>query len=111
MEQVQRNQLSNGAKYSDDGSTIDVIIDEGAEGVRVRVLDSGPGIDETEAVRLFDLYYRSPATASTVSGAGIGLYVCKVLVEAMGGRIWACPRPEGGAEFGFVLVRSEDDEE
>ena len=65
----------------------------------------------TVAARLFDLYYRSPTTAAKASGAGIGLYVCKVLVEAMGGRVWASQRPEGGAEFGFVLTRSEDDEE
>ena len=71
----------------------------------------GAGIDQSEAARLFELYYRSPATAATASGAGIGLFVCRVLVEAMGGRIWACPRPEGGAEFGFVLQRSEDDED
>jgi K+-sensing histidine kinase KdpD len=111
VEQVLRNLLNNAAKYSEDGKTINIIIDEGAEGVRVRVLDTGPGIDESEAARLFDLYYRSPTTAAKASGAGIGLYVCKVLVEAMGGRVWACPRPEGGAEFGFVLTRSEDDEE
>ena len=83
--------MSNAAKYSEDGKTINIIIDEGAEGVRVRVLDSGPGIDEAEAARLFDLYYRSPATAPGGQRRGIGLYVCKVLVEAMGGRIWAMP--------------------
>jgi len=46
---------------------------------------------------------------STASGAGIGLYVCRVLVEAMSGRIWATARPEGGSEFGFVLERDEED--
>jgi K+-sensing histidine kinase KdpD len=109
VEQVLRNLLSNAAKYSPAGSTIHVIVDENAEGVRARVLDEGPGFAAEEATRLFELYYRSPATASTVSGAGIGLYVCRVLVEAMGGRIWASPRPEGGAEFGFALQRDDED--
>ena len=86
-----------------------MIVDETTEGVRVRVLDQGAGIDPEEVARLFELYYRSPIDRRTVGGAGIGLFVCRVLVEAMGGRIWAAPRPEGGAEFGFVLARFAED--
>ena len=108
VEQVLRNLLSNAAKYSAGKSVVNVIIDETPEGVRVRVLDEGPGIDPTESGLLFELYYRSPATAAKASGAGIGLYVCRVLVEAMGGRIWASARPEGGSEFGFILERDEE---
>jgi K+-sensing histidine kinase KdpD len=109
VEQVLRNLLSNSAKYSPHGSEVQVMVDETTEGVRVRVLDQGPGIDAAEAARLFELYYRSPSTAGTASGAGIGLYVCRVLVDAMGGRIWAAARPEGGSEFGFILERDEED--
>jgi K+-sensing histidine kinase KdpD len=110
VEQIMRNLLSNAAKYSGAGTTVRTIVDETAEGVRVRVLDEGAGLSATETTRLFELYYRSPATASTIGGAGIGLFVCRALVEAMGGRIWATPRPEGGAEFGFVLARLTEDE-
>lgn len=109
VEQVLRNLLSNAAKYSAQKAVIEVIVDETPEGVRVRVLDSGAGFDPDDAARLFELYYRAPATAMTVSGAGIGLYVCRVLVEAMSGRIWASVRPEGGSEFGFILERYEED--
>ena len=109
VEQVIRNLVSNAAKYSPAGSVVQVIVDETAEGVRLRVLDDGGGIDAAEAPRLFDLYYRSPQTARKVSGAGIGLYVCRVLIEAMSGRIWGLPRPDGGAEFGFILQRAEED--
>ena len=111
VEQVLRNLLSNAAKYSPDGSTVRAVVDETEEGVRVRVLDQGPGIDPAESSRLFELYYRSPSTSGAAGGAGIGLFVCRALVEAMGGRIWATSRPEGGAEFGFVLARQAEDEE
>ena len=51
---------------------------------------------------------------SSATGAGIGLYVCRALIEAMGGQIWARARPEGGAEFGFTVpildVEAEPDE-
>jgi len=110
VEQVLRNLLSNAAKYSPAGSTVAIVVDETPEGVRARVLDEGAGIDPGESARLFELYYRSPLNASSVSGAGIGLFVCRALVEAMGGRIWAMRRPEGGAEFGFVLNRHDEDE-
>ncbi len=108
VEQVMRNLLSNAAKYGPANSTVQAIVDETPEGVRVRVLDQGPGIDATEASRIFELYYRSPATAGKIGGAGIGLFVCRALVEAMGGRIWAASRPEGGAEFGFIMGRLEE---
>jgi len=110
VEQVMRNLLSNAAKYGGTGSTVRVVVDETAEGVRTRVLDEGAGLDPAETARLFELYYRSPNTSSTIAGAGIGLYVCRVLVEAMGGRIWATPRPDRGAEFGFILERQPDDD-
>jgi K+-sensing histidine kinase KdpD len=110
VEQVLRNLLSNAAKYSPTNSTVTISVDETSEGVRTRVLDEGKGVDPAESGRLFELYYRSPATSTTVSGAGIGLFVCRALIEAMGGRIWASNRAEGGAEFGFVLARHEEDE-
>ncbi|MEX2547066.1 MAG: ATP-binding protein [Chloroflexota bacterium] len=109
VEQVLRNLLSNAAKYGPHASAVQVMVDETTEGVRVRVLDEGAGIDMAETARLFELYYRSLSTAGTISGAGIGLYVCRVLVDAMGGRIWAAARPEGGSEFGFILERDEED--
>ena len=71
--------------------------------------DEGAGLDPAETSRLFELSYRSPATAGMSGGAGIGLFVCRALVEAMGGRIWASARPEGGAEFGFILRLPDED--
>jgi signal transduction histidine kinase len=112
VEQVARNLLSNAAKYSPPDGKIEVQLGvEGKDGdeITVRVLDRGDGFASGEVDDLFELFYRSPATAAQASGAGIGLFVCRRLVTAMGGRIWARPRPRGGAEFGFALRRYADE--
>ena len=105
LEQVIRNLLANAAKYGGPGATVEVVVDPGPgeDEVSVCVRDDGPGIEPAEADRLFDLFYRSPTTASATPGAGIGLFVCSRLVRAMGGRVWARPLPAGGAEFAFAL--------
>jgi PAS domain S-box-containing protein len=103
VEQVVRNLLSNAAKYAGPAAGVEVVVESAGSEVLVRILDDGPGFPEDESDRLFDLYYRSPSTSGVASGAGIGLFVCARLIRAMGGRIWATPRPDGGAEFGFSL--------
>ena len=104
LEQVVRNLLTNAVRYGDAmASGMRITAREEAGEVLVSVLDSGPGIKADEAERLFELFYRSSSAKGVPGGAGIGLFVCRHLVEAMGGRIWASPRPEGGAEFGFAL--------
>ena len=108
VEQVLRNLLSNAAKYSPPGSTVLLLASSTAADVEVRVLDRGAGITEGESDQLFRLYYRSPRTARQATGAGIGLYVSRELVHAMGGRIWANPREGGGSDFGFSLPRCEE---
>jgi PAS domain S-box-containing protein len=103
VEQVVRNLLSNAAKYAGTGAHVEAVVESSGDEVLVRILDDGPGFPADEAERLFDLYYRSASTSGVASGAGIGLFVCARLIRAMGGRIWATPRADGGAEFGFSL--------
>ena len=115
VEQILRNLISNAAKYSPTGSTVEITIDDAPDGeVLVRVLDQGPGVAPGEVEDLFSLFYRSPSTSASAAGAGIGLFVSRRLVAEMGGRVWAKPRPEGGSEFGFSLgsypIDEADDE-
>jgi signal transduction histidine kinase len=110
VEQIVRNMLSNAAKYTPVGTHVIVRAEQEGENVAVRILDSGPGIDEASVERAFELFYRDPTLARSIAGSGIGLFVCASLVKAMGGTIWARRRPEGGSEFGFTLRVIPDDE-
>ena len=86
VEQVVRNLVGNSAKYGGSSGPIEVRMTGGQDEVVVRILDRGPGFPPDVGDRLFDLYYRAPGAAGLASGAGIGLFVCKRLIEAMGGR-------------------------
>ena len=110
VEQIVRNLVGNAVKYGpESGGTVIVEAEAAGDEVLIRVLDEGQGIgDKEDTGELFELFYRSPSTARSKPGAGIGLYVCRILTEAMGGRIWASRRPEGGSEFGFALPLFEE---
>jgi len=109
--QVMQNLLSNAAKYSEAGTTIEVVsaIEDG--GGTVRVYDEGDGLADETREHVFELFYRAPEAARRAPGAGIGLFVCKQLIEGMGGRIWARSRDGRGAEFGFWLPALREDDE
>jgi signal transduction histidine kinase len=103
VEQIMRNLLSNAAKYGA-GQRVEVSIGATDGEIRTRVLDRGSGLQGVDTDDLFELFYRSPKTAGRAAGAGIGLFVCRQLAEAMGGRLWARAREGGGSEFGFALA-------
>lgn len=108
--QVLRNLLSNAAKYGGDAGPIEIGAEQLDGRVRLWVADRGRGFAESEAESLFELYYRSEGVARDVPGAGIGLFVCRRIIEAMGGRIRARPRPGGGAVLEVELLVYEADE-
>ena len=104
VEQIVRNLLSNALKYGrSPGKPIEASVTQEGDRIAVRVLDRGVGFAPGETDRLFTLFYRNPKAVAAAPGAGIGLYVCRLLAEAMHGTVWARPRPGGGAEFGFTL--------
>jgi two-component system sensor kinase FixL len=73
--------------------------------VRVSVSDTGPGITPEIAARLFQ-----PFNTSKASGMGVGLSICRTIVESQGGRIWAEPNPGGGSVFHFTVPGASSDE-
>ncbi len=109
VEQVLRNLIGNAIKYSPADSTVDVIVEQEDGMAMVRVYDRGRGIDAAEREAIFEPFYRSDRTAGSAEGIGIGLSVCKRLIEALDGRIWVNPRDGGGSEFGFSLPLVTED--
>ena len=108
FEQVLTNLLNNAEKYSPPGRPVQVTATHDDGRIAIRVLDRGRGIEPEEAERIFTAFYRSSRTSHEASGAGIGLAVCKRLVEAQGGNVWAAPREDGGTEVGFALRLESD---
>lgn len=108
LEQVFVNLLENAARYSPSGSPLEISAAMDGRNAEIRVRDHGPGIPAGAAEKIFDKFFRG----TTVSpdgrrGVGLGLAICRSVVEAHGGRISAMNLPSGGAEFRIVLPCTE----
>jgi K+-sensing histidine kinase KdpD len=98
------NLLLNADKYSPRDAAIEVWLRSPANAeVEVQVRDSGIGIESAEAPGLFTPFFRTSAAKDYAPGMGLGLAVCKRIIEAHGGRIWYAGRVEGGSDFSFAL--------
>ena len=100
--QVLFNLLENAGKYAPAGTTIDVTLEQDGDTLVFRVEDRGPGIPPDRAERVFEKFYRLEERR-LASGAGIGLAICRGIVEAHGGNISVETRDGGGASFRFTL--------
>jgi len=106
--QILRNLLENAVKFSPDGGTVTVEAHRRAGRVEVRVVDQGEGIPEAEREHIFSKFHRAD---SGDSGAGLGLFIARGLVLAMGGRIWVDSAEGGGSSFAFELPLAEATEQ
>jgi signal transduction histidine kinase len=89
IEQVLTNLINNAVKYSPQGTTITVAAERLDDEVKVSVADEGLGISPADIPNLFDRFYRAQSEhTKTIKGFGIGLYICKEIIESHNGRIW-----------------------
>jgi len=106
--QIMTNLLSNAAKFSPEGGSVDIALEQRGPSLRVGVLDRGPGIPDSFRSRIFGRFAQADSTASRQkSGTGLGLAISKRLVEMMQGRIGFEPRDGGGTTFWFELPRHD----
>jgi signal transduction histidine kinase len=102
--QVLRNLLSNAAKYSPSGTTIELCARMRGERVRIEVVDYGYGIDPSDVVRIFEKFGRGRDRAGRrVAGVGLGLYLSRRIVRAHGSDLTVESSPGAGSTFGFDL--------
>jgi len=106
IEQVLTNLIRNAVEATTHSPLRDVSVTARMEGeeVIVRISDTGPGLSDDILDNLFE-----PFRTTKETGTGLGLPICRTIVEAHGGRLWAENRPEGGATFSFTLPGGQDD--
>ena len=102
--EVLANLLDNADKYSPRGQAVAIEVRADQTEVTLSVRDAGPGLPPGDLERVFDKFYRADNSDSQAAyGYGLGLYICRRLVEAQGGRIWAENAPKGGTILSFTL--------
>jgi signal transduction histidine kinase len=108
IEEVLQNLLDNAIKYSPGQPKIEIACNVTSEEVIVSVKDNGMGIALREQEQIFQRFQRvGDPLAQTTPGAGLGLYICKAIVEAHGGRMWVESTLRQGSTFFFSLPREE----
>jgi signal transduction histidine kinase len=109
LKQVLVNLVDNAVKYSPEGGRIQVRLATTGNQVRFSVQDEGIGMPSDEQERIFEKFHRlDPNLTRGVGGTGLGLYICRELLQRMGGRIWVESELGAGSTFGFELPRADD---
>jgi two-component system, OmpR family, sensor histidine kinase KdpD len=100
LEQVFMNLFDNAIKYTPKGVSLELSAEESFYTVTVSLADRGPGIPPGEEEHIFEKFVRGRGTSG---GVGLGLAICRTIINAHGGKIWAENREGGGAVFRFTL--------
>jgi two-component system sensor histidine kinase BaeS len=104
---VLNNLIQNAIRHSPPKGSIRVKASDAGESVEVEVIDIGEGISAEDVPRVFERSFRSDKSRSRLSGgSGLGLTICRGIIEAHGGRIWLTSEVGKGSTFSFNLPKS-----
>ena len=103
IEQVVVNLLSNAFKFTPENGEVSICAKTSDDSLLVEVKDNGPGIAKENASKIFESYYRVENSTHQPAGLGLGLSLCKTIVEAHGGKIWVDSEMGKGSTFCFTL--------
>jgi len=101
---VIENLMTNSIKFTPVGGRMDITASKGKDNVLVEVHDTGVGIPEEDTEKIFEKYYQvKSGVGDTTGGSGLGLMICKKIVEGLGGKIWVESKLGEGSKFKFTL--------
>jgi PAS domain S-box-containing protein len=110
--QVLRNLLENAIKYSPEGGPITISAQVAGDSIQTSVADRGIGIDAKQLDHIFDRFYQvDSASTRKVGGSGLGLSICKAIIQVHNGEIWVESQAGSGSTFRFTLPLAESPEE
>ncbi len=107
--QVFDNLINNSSKYAPN-STVIVRLDEEGDQASIKFIDDGPGMNPEHLERIFQRFYRVPETRMAVRGSGLGLYICRKIITAHQGEIWAKSEIGKGTTFYITIPITKGEE-
>ncbi|MCX6012562.1 MAG: ATP-binding protein, partial [Chloroflexi bacterium] len=106
IKQVTENLLTNALKWTPKGGSVILATESDSWYVMVRIIDSGPGIPVERIENIFNPYSRQEDDRQQFTGLGLGLSLCKNIIELHHGKIWVIKNPDKGSTFIFSLPKS-----
>jgi len=101
---VIQNLLENAIKYNKDGGKINILLEENESEIKFSIEDTGVGLPAGENKRIFDKFFRgSNVVKMETEGSGLGLFICKNIIESHGGKIWFKSEENKGTSVCFTL--------
>jgi signal transduction histidine kinase len=110
LTQVVNNLISNASKYAANSILTITAFTDGDQ-IHIRFQDTGPGISPDHLKHLFKRFYRVPERSAGVRGTGLGLYICKQIIETHSGEIWVESIIDQGTTFHILLPKAEQPKE
>ncbi len=103
IRRVLQNLIDNSLKYTPGGGSIRVLIQQDEQTTTISVVDSGKGISEEDKPKLFQRFWQASSGGRYYASTGLGLYLCRKIIESHGGKIWCESEPGQGSTFAFSL--------